>query len=86
MLSFFSFQLVVHIGVSGVASQITLEQRAHNNDYKKEDVNGKVANGLVCVPGAKDCIISELDMSFVCEEVNQSGTKVKAVVSNDAGR
>lgn len=69
-----------------MASQITLEQRAHNNDYEKEDVKGRVAEGLVCVPGAKECIISELDMYQISEEVNQSGTKVKAVVSNDAGR
>ena len=69
-----------------MASLITLEQRAHNTDYKKVDVKGCIANGSVCVPGANDCIISELNMNCISEEVNISGSKVKAVVSNDAGR
>lgn len=80
------FQLVVHLGVSGIAHEITLEQRANNTGYGRKDVKGEVACGEVCVPGAEDCIIAGLDMNRVCEEVNNSGTKAKAIVSNDAGR
>ena len=33
-------QLVVHVGVSGIAKGLTLEQLAHNDGYDKCDVQG----------------------------------------------
>ncbi|XP_045216934.2 pyroglutamyl-peptidase 1-like [Mercenaria mercenaria] len=78
--------LVVHVGVSGIAKEITLEQQAHNDGYDREDIQNCKADDLCCVPGADDCLIAGLDMENVCDKVNKSGTKTRAVVSHDAGR
>ena len=80
------FQLVVHVGVSGMAEEITLEQQAHNNGYNKLDVNGTCPANSLCIDDADECVISEIDMEQVCRYVNQSGIGVKAVVSTDPGR
>lgn len=78
--------LVVHVGVSGIAKDITLEQQAHNVGYDRKDIQDCIADNLCCVEGAEECIISGLDMETVCDKVNKSGTKAKAVISHDAGR
>ncbi|XP_071079518.1 pyroglutamyl-peptidase 1-like [Haliotis cracherodii] len=78
--------LVVHVGVSGIATELTLEQQAHNDGYDKQDNNGTCPTTRCCVDGADNCIVSEIDMQYVCQEVNNAGIKVKAVVSHDAGR
>ena len=43
------FQLVVHVGVSGIATELTLEQQAHNNGYDKPDVKLMVPSTAVSV-------------------------------------
>lgn len=78
--------LVIHVGVSGIASELTLEQQAHNDGYDKGDVLGKCPDQNCCVDGADNCIASELDMQCVCHDINNSGIDVKAVVSLDPGR
>ncbi|XP_052792516.1 pyroglutamyl-peptidase 1-like [Mya arenaria] len=78
--------LVVHVGVSGVASELTLETRGHNTGYDRPDVEGCAADGLCCVETADDCILAGIDMEAVCTVVNDSACKTKAVISKDAGR
>jgi len=82
----FHFQLVIHVGVSGIASEITLEQQAHNDGYDKIDNIGTCPEHNCCVHGADDCIVSGIEMQNVCDEINNSGLKVKSIVSQDPGR
>ncbi|XP_072050736.1 pyroglutamyl-peptidase 1-like [Amphiura filiformis] len=78
--------LVVHVGVSGIATELTLEQQAHNSGYDKPDVKLMVPSTACCISDGPDCMLSHINMSLVCEEVNQSDCCVKAVVSYNAGR
>ena len=78
--------MVVHVGVSGVAHELTLEQRAVNTGYSKFDVESKLPVNGCCVENACDCIISDLDMSKVCSEVNATNSGIFSVVSHDPGR
>ncbi|KAH3834281.1 pyroglutamyl-peptidase 1-like [Dreissena polymorpha] len=78
--------LVVHVGVSGSARELTLEQTARNTGYHRLDVDGCPADSMCCVDGADDCITSGINMALVCQELNEANIKVKAVISNDAGR
>ena len=77
---------MVHIGVSGIAKKITLEQQGHNDGYDKDDVKGCKASNFCCVNGAENVIVSDLDMSSVCKVVNESRIRAEAVTSHDAGR
>ena len=87
-LNFLKFQLMVHVGVSGMACELTLEQQAHNDGYDRYDVDGQVPHTKMCVDGScHNIIASGLNMSLVCEEVNNMcEMKAKAVVSHDPGR
>ncbi|KAK7116642.1 pyroglutamyl-peptidase 1-like [Littorina saxatilis] len=80
--------LVVHVGVSGIATELTLEQQAHNDGYDKMDVMGKCPQTQCCVEDRdKNCVlVSGIDMERVCTAVNTAGIKVKARVSHDPGR
>ncbi|KAK3604440.1 hypothetical protein CHS0354_013840 [Potamilus streckersoni] len=78
--------LVVHVGVSGMASELTLEQKAFNYGYEKSDVKGCLPDANCCVHGADECITAGIKMNIVCADINNSDSKVKAVVSHDAGR
>ncbi|CAE1249597.1 pcp [Acanthosepion pharaonis] len=77
--------LVIHVGVSGVANDLTLEQLAHNNGYVLDDITGNCPEGNCCVVGAERVISSEIDMQDVCDSVNNTN-KITAVTSDDAGR
>ncbi len=74
------------MGVSGIATELTLEQQAQNDGYDKPDINGTCPQTRCCEDGADNLIKSEIEMQHVCQEVNNAGIKVKAVVSHDAGR
>ncbi|KAL8625442.1 hypothetical protein ACOMHN_018587 [Nucella lapillus] len=80
--------LMVHVGVSGIATELTLEQLAHNDGYDKIDVQGKFPHTQCCVEGReKNCVlVSGIDMKRVCARVNSSAISVKARVSHDPGR
>ena len=77
---------MIHVGVSGITKQLTLEQQAFNDGYNKGDICGCIPDGECCIEGASECISSGLDMASVCDFVNKSQCSVKAVVSNDPGR
>ncbi|KAH9519099.1 Pyroglutamyl-peptidase 1 [Bulinus truncatus] len=79
--------LMVHVGVSGVATELTLEQRAHNDGYTRDDVQGMIPHTQRCVDDfCENVIVSGIDMNQVCVAVNSTQHKVTSVVSQDPGR
>lgn len=79
-------QLVVHVGVSGLATTVTLEQCGHNKGYKRLDNCNFCPASQCCMENGPDCIQSVLDMDTVCKRVNDSDLGVTLSVSKDAGR
>ncbi|XP_077415732.1 pyroglutamyl-peptidase 1 isoform X1 [Vanacampus margaritifer] len=79
-------QLVVHVGVSGLATTVTLEQCGHNKGYKRPDNCRFCPASQCCMEDGPDCISSLLDMDTVCERVNDADVGVTVSVSKDAGR
>ncbi|XP_033633883.1 pyroglutamyl-peptidase 1-like [Asterias rubens] len=78
--------LVVHVGVSGIAKELTLEQQAHNTGYDKPDVGYLIPPTKCCYQDGPDCILSQINMSVVCNDVNSSNCPTNAVVSYNAGK
>ncbi|XP_039998912.1 pyroglutamyl-peptidase 1-like isoform X2 [Xiphias gladius] len=78
-------QLAVHVGVSGSATAVTLEQYGHNNGYKRPDNRAFSPASQCCIENGPDCISSVLDMDTVCKRVSDSDIGVAVSVSNDAG-
>ncbi|KAK2146863.1 hypothetical protein LSH36_581g01047 [Paralvinella palmiformis] len=78
--------LMVHVGVSGIAKQLTLEQCAHNDGYDKMDNERCIPSKNCCVDGARACISSKLDMKKVCNAINDDNCGIEAVISHDPGR
>jgi len=76
----------VHVGVSGIAKELTLEQLAHNDGYDKLDIHGSRPETRCCQQGAPAFLMSGIDMSRVCDAVKQSACGVDAVLSFDPGR
>lgn len=85
-LYYLFFQLVVHVGVSGIADKITLEQRAHNLGYHRKDIGGKTPTQECCQEDGEECICTGIDMSQVSDEINKADNRLEAEVSHDAGR
>lgn len=81
-----SEQLVVHVGVSGFATTVTLEQCGHNKGYQRLDNCSFCPASGCCMENGPDCINSGLDMDTVCKRVNDSDIGVAVSVSKDAGR
>lgn len=79
-------QLVVHVGVSGMANKITVEQRGNNTGYERMDVKGQRPKKKCCINDGEECILSGIDMSQVCDEINKAENELEAEVSHDAGR
>ncbi|KAM4551871.1 pyroglutamyl-peptidase 1-like isoform 2-T3 [Odontesthes bonariensis] len=79
-------QLVVHVGVSGLATTVTLEQCGHNKGYKRLDNCSFCPASHSCIENGPDCIKSVLDMNTVSKRVNDSNIGITASVSKDAGR
>ncbi|XP_046386564.1 pyroglutamyl-peptidase 1 isoform X2 [Ischnura elegans] len=78
--------LVVHVGVSSIAKEITLETKAYKSGYWKPDVDGKVPESGCCSCGKDECISSTLDVDNICSEVNSCEGGSLACLSSDAGR
>ncbi|KAG7319861.1 hypothetical protein KOW79_017004 [Hemibagrus wyckioides] len=79
-------QLVVHVGVSGMATTVTLEKCGHNRGYWRLDNCNFYPKSECCMEGGPDCINSAIDMDVVCKRVNNSDLGVSVSVSKDAGR
>ncbi|CAH1115503.1 unnamed protein product [Psylliodes chrysocephalus] len=77
--------LVIHVGVSGEAKQITLEKCAKRDGYKRLDVTGAThSTGTACDSG-EECIYTGINVADVCAKLNNTG-KLNACMSSNAGR
>ncbi|XP_028905887.1 pyroglutamyl-peptidase 1 isoform X2 [Ornithorhynchus anatinus] len=79
-------QLVVHVGVSGMANTVTLEKCGHNKGYKGLDNCRFCPGSQCCVEDGPECIDSIIDMDAVCKRVTTLGLDVTVTISQDAGR
>ncbi|XP_070317842.1 pyroglutamyl-peptidase 1 isoform X2 [Odocoileus virginianus] len=79
-------QLVVHVGVSGMATAVTLEKCGHNKGYKGLDNCRFCPGSHCCVEDGPESIDSIIDMDAVCERVTTLGLDVSVTISQDAGR
>lgn len=79
-------ELLIHVGVSGMATTVTLEKCGHNHGYKVLDNLCYCPDSHCCVQGGPDCIESIVDMDAVCNTVADPQLDVAVSVSKDAGR
>nr|XP_040146201.1 pyroglutamyl-peptidase 1 isoform X2 [Ictidomys tridecemlineatus] len=79
-------QLVVHVGVSGMATTVTLEKCGHNKGYKGLDNCRFCPGSQCCVEDGPESIDSIIDMDAVCKRVTTLGLDVTVTISQDAGR
>ncbi|XP_078524539.1 pyroglutamyl-peptidase 1 isoform X1 [Lissotriton helveticus] len=79
-------QLVVHVGVSSMATTVTLEKCGHNVGYSGLDNCHFCPGSRCCVEGGPECIDSVLDLETVCKRVTASEPDVAVSISKDAGR
>ncbi|XP_069072886.1 pyroglutamyl-peptidase 1 isoform X1 [Pleurodeles waltl] len=79
-------QLVVHVGVSSMATTVTLEKCGHNVGYIGLDNSQFCPGSRCCVDGGPECIDSVLDLEAVCQRVTASEPGVAVSISKDAGR
>lgn len=77
---------MVHVGVSGIATTVTLEQCGHNMGYTRMDNCSFCPASKCCMENGPDYITSVLDMQTVCKTLNESSLGVTLSVSKDAGR
>ena len=85
MALLFYRQLMVHVGVSGIAKELTLEQQAHNDGYDKYDVLSTCPDDNCCISGAPPVLVSKLDLEKVRTVVKEQAG-VDCIVSMDPGR
>ncbi|XP_060038389.1 pyroglutamyl-peptidase 1 isoform X2 [Erinaceus europaeus] len=83
--SWTAVQLVVHVGVSGLASSVTLESCGHNSGYCRPDNRDFSPCSGCCVDGGPDCLSSVIDMDAVCCRLAARGLDVALSTSQDAG-
>ncbi|XP_069685828.1 pyroglutamyl-peptidase 1 [Periplaneta americana] len=78
--------LVVHVGVSSIASGLTLELKAHRSGYCREDVAGELPPRNECSCGRADVIKPVFDVDDVCRELEKAKIAVPVCCSSNAGR
>ncbi|KDR16265.1 hypothetical protein L798_09684, partial [Zootermopsis nevadensis] len=78
--------LVVHVGVSGLATGLTLEQEAHKSGYCKTDVEGKLPPRNEVGSGKAEVIRPLFDVEDVCKEVDNTEIGIPTFCSSNAGR
>uniref|UniRef100_A0A2K6CP37 Pyroglutamyl-peptidase I n=1 Tax=Macaca nemestrina TaxID=9545 RepID=A0A2K6CP37_MACNE len=76
-------QLVVHVGVSGMATTVTLEKCGHNKGYKGLDNCRFCPGSQCCVEDGPESIDSIIDMDAVCKRVTTLGLDVSVTISQD---
>ncbi|XP_037673970.1 pyroglutamyl-peptidase 1 isoform X2 [Choloepus didactylus] len=79
-------QLVVHVGVSGMATTVTLEKCGHNKGYQGLDNCRFCPGSQCCVEDGPESLDSVIDMDAVCQRVAALGLDVSVSISQDAGR
>ncbi|KAM7141320.1 pyroglutamyl-peptidase 1 isoform 2-T2 [Molossus nigricans] len=85
-LHVYEIPLVVHVGVSGMATTVTLEKCGHNKGYKGLDNCRFCPGSQCCVEDGPESIDSIIDMDAVCKRVTTLGLDVSVTISQDAGR
>lgn len=77
----------VHVGVSGIADKITLERRANNSGYRRDDVDRKCPKDGKCVSDAdRETLETTLNVDELVKSVNEADIKAECVASLDPGR
>jgi pyroglutamyl-peptidase len=79
-------KLVVHVGVSSLATGLTLELQAHKSGYCRKDVEGKIPPRNEISSGKSEVIQPVFDVEDVCREVDKAKIRVPVCCSSDAGR
>ncbi|XP_018425317.1 PREDICTED: pyroglutamyl-peptidase 1 isoform X1 [Nanorana parkeri] len=79
-------ELIVHVGVSGMATMVTLEKCGHNKGYLGLDVRQFCPDTECCVDGGPECLHSVIDIDTVCKKATEAELDVQFTVSTDAGR
>ncbi|XP_045605877.1 pyroglutamyl-peptidase 1 [Procambarus clarkii] len=80
-------KLTVHVGVSGQAETLTLEQLAHNNGYNRRDNCGCMPNAGLCSPDGDQVIHSGIQMDLISRTINKNtNLNLPCVKSTDPGR
>ncbi|XP_053321699.1 pyroglutamyl-peptidase 1 [Spea bombifrons] len=78
--------LSVHVGVSGMATMVTLEKCGHNVGYKGLDNCNFCPGKHCCVDGGPECLHSVIDIDAVYKRASAAVPDVQFTVSTDAGR
>jgi pyroglutamyl-peptidase len=79
-------KLVVHVGVSSLATGLTLEQEAHKSGYCRSDIKGKLPPGNEASCGKTEVIRPLFDLEDVCKEVGNTKIGIPTFCSSNAGR
>lgn len=78
---------MIHVGVSSLAKQLTLEAQAHRKGYKRMDYYDRCPADHTCPADGAVRIRTKLDVDRLCAEFNDGcSTEGRAVTSYDAGR
>ncbi|CAK1550268.1 unnamed protein product [Leptosia nina] len=80
-------KLMIHVGVSKIAQDLTLEKQAHRKGYQRMDYFDKCPANQTCTSSGAIRIHTKLDIEKICSDFNDDPPSgAKAVVSLDAGR
>ncbi|CAK9303098.1 unnamed protein product [Gordionus sp. m RMFG-2023] len=84
-------KLIAHLGVSGLADEITLEKCAFNGPYTQCDINGKIPKSYCCLSDySQDAQFqTEIDLDLLCNTIkleNDSNILNKISISNHPGK
>ncbi|KAE8631843.1 hypothetical protein XENTR_v10001322 [Xenopus tropicalis] len=79
-------KVIVHVGVSGMATAVTLEKCGHNTGYQGLDNCEFCPGTQCCVEGGPECLHSVIDIDTVCKRAAEACLDVQFTVSTDAGR
>jgi len=85
----FKPDLVIHVGVSGGATSICIEEQSFNDEYNENDITNACPPSNCCCPNGKRCLKTKLDVAQLCSYTNQSchdvGCSVFCQSSSDPG-
>ncbi|XP_015908275.1 pyroglutamyl-peptidase 1 [Parasteatoda tepidariorum] len=79
-------KLVVHCGMSELATCIAIEKQACNTDYFGCDVKGQLPPNNCCCSVGQNVLHTAIDVDKVLEDLKQHDVCVKTESSDNAGR
>ncbi|XP_026755827.2 pyroglutamyl-peptidase 1 [Galleria mellonella] len=82
-------KLMIHVGVSRLAQQLTLEMQAHKKGYQRLDYFDKLPPNQMCSAEGAMRLHTKLNVEKICKQFNDGNPpeeKTTAVASKDAGR